>query len=276
MPEAPVISIQSEVVRGHVGNSCARFALQRLGTNVWSLPTVILSHHPGHGRPEGRTTPPEEISGLFDSLVQRGWAGSVQAVITGYLGAAGQASVAANIVNRVKALNPRALYLCDPVFGDDDGAYAKLGVAEAMARDLIPLADIAAPNRFELASLTSQRIESPSDAVRAARLLSVPEVLVSSVPDNGKIANVVVSADGAWSCSVERLADVPHGTGDLLSALYLGARLRGEPPAHALLSSVSQVQAMVSASAGLDELALVSAQALLESPPSRVVVHAVS
>lgn len=250
--------------------------MQRTGVDVWALPTVILSNHPGHGQTRGETVDAQTIAGLFEGLRLHHWDAQVSAVLSGYLGHPDQASAAARIVCEVRAANPHALYLCDPVFGDDDGAYAKLGVAEAMARELIPLADIAAPNRFELSSLTSQRIESPSDAVRAARLLSVPEVLVSSVPDKGGIANVIVNRDGAWCCTVERHSDVPHGTGDLLSALYLGARIRGELPQHALLSSVSQVQAMVSASVGLDELALISAQALLVSPPSGLAVHAVS
>jgi pyridoxine kinase len=260
MPDSPIISIQSEVVRGHVGNSVARFALQRLGLEVWSLPTVLLSHHPGHGRPEGRTTEAPELVALFDSLARRGWAGQVRGVITGYLGAAAQASAAAGIVARVKALNPSALYLCDPVFGDDDGAYAKPGVAESIARDLLPLADIAAPNRFELSSLSSQRIESPADAVRAARLLGVREVVVTSVPDGARIANIVATPSQAWCCSVDREASVPHGTGDLLSALYLALRLEGHAPTDALAASVSRVQKVIRASLGCDELRLIEAQ----------------
>lgn len=227
---------------------------------------MLLSHHPGHGRPEGRITPAEELSLLFQSLDQRGWAGAVCGVVTGYLGAAAQASAAASIVSRVKALNPSALYLCDPVFGDDDGAYAKPGVAEAIARDLLPLADIAAPNRFELASLTSQRIEGPGDAIRAARLLGVREVVVTSVPDGSRIANVSVTDTGTFVVRVDREDRVPHGTGDLLSALYLALRVSGLHAADALSGSVSRVQAILGASLGRDELQLVPSQDQLASP----------
>lgn len=263
-----ILTIQSEVVRGHVGNSAARFALQRLGLDAWALPTVLLSHHPGHGRPEGRTTPAQELTLLVESLVKRGWACAVQGIITGYLGAADQAGAVAGIVARLKALNPGALYLCDPVFGDDGGAYAKPGVAEAIARDLLPLADIAAPNRFELSSLTSQRIDGPADAVRAARLLGVREVVVTSVPDGERIANVCVTASDAWCCSVLREKDVPHGTGDLLSAIYLALRVNGLPAGEALSGSVARVQAIVSASLGHEELLLIAAQDQLVSPPA--------
>jgi len=267
-----ILSIQSEVVRGHVGNSVARFALQRCGSDVFCLPTVLLSNHPGHGRAAGEATDAGKLSALLDGLKVQGWLTGVDAVLTGYLGDPAQAGVAARAVREMKAANPKAIYLCDPVFGDDDGAYARLGVAEAMARDLLPLADIAAPNRFELSSLTSQRIDNPSDAVRAARLLGVPEVIVTSVPHGGLIANVAVTAQGAWMCSVARCEGVPHGTGDLLAALYLHFRLSGEGPADALSSSVSRVHAVISMSLGLDELALVESQDLLRTPGPLIAV----
>ncbi len=240
------------------------------------LPTVLLSNHPGHGTVAGGVTPAPALSALFDGLKAHGWLSGIDGVLTGYLGEPAQAAVAARAVREVKSANPAALYLCDPVFGDDDGAYARLGVAEAMARDLVPLADIAAPNRFELSSLTSQRIDSPTDALRAARLLGVPEVVVTSVPHDGKIANVAVSALGAWVCSVARLDGVPHGTGDLLSALYLQRRVAGDNVPVALQSAVSRVQAVIAASLGRNELALVECQDQLVTPDAGVTVEALS
>ena len=271
-----ILSIQSEVVRGHVGNSVARFALRRTGFDVWAIPTVILSNHPGHGHSQGDTIEPKSIVGLFEGLARNGWISEIDGVLSGYLGHPEQAAIIAGIVRRVKAANPKALYLCDPVFGDDDGAYAKPGVAEAMARELVPLADIVAPNRFELSSLTSQRIGSPSDAVRAARLLGVPEVLVTSVPNDGGLANVVVNRQGAWCAAVQRLDAVPHGTGDMLSALYLGARTAGDEPASALQYAVSRVQSLIVASVGRDELQLVPAQDILVTPGEQVSVTPLS
>jgi pyridoxine kinase len=267
-----ILSIQSEVVRGHVGNSAARFALQRCGSDVFCLPTVLLSNHPGHGRTAGEATDAAKLSSLLDGLKVHGWLKAVDGVLTGYLGDPAQAGVAAHAVREVKAANPKAIFLCDPVFGDDDGAYARLGVAEAMARDLIPLADIAAPNRFELSSLTSQRIDNPADAVRAARLLGVPEVIVTSVPHGGSIANVAVSALGAWVCSVARSEGVPHGTGDLLAALYLHFRLSGEEVPLALASTISRVQSLIAQSLGCDELALVVSQHELVTPSISVTI----
>lgn len=268
MPEPLcVLSIQSEVVRGHVGNSAARFALQRLGLDVWAVPTVLLSNHPGHGRFRGETTDAAALGALIDGLDAHGWLARCSGVISGYLGAADQARVVADAVRRVKAQNRQAVYLCDPVFGDDDGAYARAGVAEAMARELVPLADIVTPNRFELSSLTSKKIESAADAVAAARALGNAETVVTSVPfEGGRIGTVAVTREGAWAVAAPRIALVPNGSGDLLAALYLAARLQGRDAAGALTGACSAVDAVLRASAGADELRLVAAQGALTQP----------
>jgi pyridoxine kinase len=188
-------------------------------------------------------------------------------VISGYLGAAEQARVVADAVRRVKAQNARAVYLCDPVFGDDDGAYARPGVAEAMARELVPLADIVTPNRFELSSLTSKRIEGAADAVAAARALGKTETVVTSVPFGAeRIGTVAVTRDGAWSVAALRIDQVPNGSGDLLAALYLAARLGERDVAAALSAACSAVDGVLRASAGADELRLVAGQAELVQP----------
>lgn len=265
-----VLSIQSEVVRGHVGNGAARFALQRLGVDVWALPTVILSNHPGHGRFTGDVTPAARLADLIAGLDAHGWLKRCGGIVSGYLGAADQARVVADAVRRVKALSPGTLYLCDPVFGDDSGAYAAPGVAEAMARELLPLADIATPNRFELASLTSKRITDPVEAVAAARTLGKREVVVTSVPfEDGMIGTVAVTGDGAWGTATARLDTVPNGAGDLFAALYLGRRLDEMAPREALEYAASAVDCVLKASAAAhtDELRLVATQAALAEPP---------
>ncbi|MFM9862081.1 MAG: pyridoxal kinase PdxY [Micropepsaceae bacterium] len=277
MPEPLcVLSIQSEVVRGHVGNSAARFALQRLGLDVWAVPTVLLSNHPGHGKFRGEVQRAAALVTLIDGLDEHGWLALCDGVISGYLGAADQARVVADAVRRVKAQNPRAVYLCDPVFGDEGGAYAGPGVAEAMARELVPLADIVTPNRFELASLTSKRIESAADAVVAARVLCNAETVVTSVPfDGGRIGTVAVTRDGAFSVAAPRIDQVPSGSGDLLAALYLAARLNQREVAQALSAACSAVDGVLRASAGADELRLVGTQAELVRPTRVLAAEAV-
>jgi pyridoxine kinase len=259
-----------------VGNSGVRFALQRLGLDVWAVPTVLLSNHPGHGRFRGEATSAAAIAALIDGLDAHGWLARCDGVISGYLGAADQARAVADAVRRVKAQNPRAVYLCDPVFGDDDGAYARPGVAEAMARELVPLADIVTPNRFELQSLTSKKIETAADAVAAARALGVAETVVTSVSfGHERIGTVAVAGGGAWAVSAPRIASVPNGSGDLLAALYLAARIAGRDVAAALSAACSAVDAVLRASAGADELRLVAAQAELIQPSRVLAAEAV-
>jgi pyridoxine kinase len=269
MPERlTVLSIQSEVVRGHVGNSAARFALQCLGLDVWAVPTVVLSNHPGHGKFRGEALSAKTIDQLIAGLGDHGWLSDCDAVLSGYLGAAEQARAVADAVRKVKTANANAIYLLDPVFGDDGGAYARPGVAEAMARDLLPLADIVTPNRFELASLTSRKVADAADALAAARTLGKREVVVTSVPfPGGRVGTVVAAEGGAWANSAPRLEGAPNGSGDLLAALYLGARLVKAAPAEALARASSAVDGVLKASvaARADELLLVALQGELRA-----------
>lgn len=271
-----ILSIQSDVVRGHVGNGAARFALQRLGIDVWALPTVLLSNHPGHAKFRGETIPAAQLRALIAGLADNGWLERCDGVISGYLGAPDQAAVIAEAVAQVKLANPRALYLCDPVFGDDAGAYARPGVAEAMARHLVPIADIVAPNRFELSSLTARVVHDAANAVVAARMLGRAEVLVTSVPMGTGTGSLVASKTDAYATSTAKLEGVPHGTGDLMSALYFAARISGAPPREALERAASATNAVIMASLDQDELSLIPAQQMLIDPTPRLVAQQVT
>lgn len=223
-----ILSIQSEVVYGHVGQGAARFALQRQGYEVWALPTVLLSSHAGYPKTEGEVVSAELLRRLTGGLDANGWLQDCGAVLSGYLGSATQAEVVAEAVRKVKATDPRALYCLDPVFGDDGRAYAKTGVAEAMARTLLPLADIVTPNAFELSSLTSVTVRDVSDAFVAATRLGRPLVVATSVPAGlDRLGVLAVGKEGTWFASTPRLANAPHGAGDLFAALFLGWRLEG-------------------------------------------------
>ena len=153
-----VIVISSHVARGSVGNRAAVFALETLGHPVWAVPTVLLPWHPGHG-PATRIVPePEQFSAFMMDLERAPWLGEVAAVLSGYLGDAGQAVHVAVLVEVVKAKNPNAIYVCDPVMGDAGGLYVAEAVAEAMRDLLMPIADIATPNRYELEWMSGQKI----------------------------------------------------------------------------------------------------------------------
>lgn len=268
-----VLSIQSDVVYGHVGNAAARFALQKLGHEVWALPTVLLSSHAGYGKVEGDSMSASLLCRLVDGLAANGWLANCDAVLSGYLGSADQAAAVVQAVRSVKAANGSALYCLDPVFGDAGRAYAKPGVAEAMARDLLPLADIVTPNAFELASLASVPVRDALSAKVAAARLGRPLVLATSVPaGDGRIGTLAATKDEAWFATTPFLDTVPHGSGDLLAALFLGRRLSGAAICDALAASMASVFRILSASIALQEMALIAQQdAILTVPESTAI-----
>lgn len=268
-----VLSLQSEVVYGHVGQGAARFALQRLGHEVWAVPTVLLSSHAARAVVAGEPVAADLMARLVGGLEANGWLGGCDAVLSGYLGHPDQAAVVADAVRGVRRANPKALYCLDPVFGDGGRAYAKRGVAEAMARTLLPLADIVTPNAFELASLASVPVRDPAEALEAARRLGRPIVLATSIPDGERrIGTLALSEEGAWFASTPLLEDVPHGAGDLLAALFLGRCLSGEVVETALGEAVGSVFVLLrqAVQAGLDEMPLIAGQAALLKPPGLV------
>jgi pyridoxine kinase len=271
LPHIPrVLSIQSEVVFGHVGNAAARFVLQRLGVDVLAVPTVLFSNHPGYGGFRGRVTPAAEMGELVAGLAERAFMSPVDAVMSGYLGAPDQTDEIRSAVLKVKVANPGAVYLLDPVFGDEGGAYARPGVAEAMAKHLLPLADIVTPNRFELASLTSRRIDGPDSAVSAARILGRPLVLATSVPcGEGLIGTAAITQTDAWLVTTTRQDAHLSGTGDVLAALFLGHRVLGRTVSDALALSSAALDALIrlSVEAGSRELLLVAGQDLIAGSP---------
>ena len=263
-----ILSIQSEVVYGHVGNQAARPALMRLGHDVWALPTVLFSSHAGYAQVAGEAIASDLLRRLLEGLAANGWLARCGGILSGYLGDRRQASIVAEAVGRVKAANPAALYCLDPVFGDHGRAYAKPGVAEAMARHLLPLADIVTPNAFELAGLTSVAIRDPHDAKIAAERLGRPIVVATSIPAGmGRIGTLAVTKDEAWLASTPLLENPPHGSGDLLAALFLAHRLGGCSLRDALRKTSSSVFHILRESAGSQELCLIEHQDALANPP---------
>ena len=164
-----ILSIQSQVAYGHVGNSAAVLPLQRLGFDVFPLNTVQLAHHPGYGVWRGHTLRPEQLLEILAGLEERGVLARCVAVLSGYLGDAGVAEVVVRAVAAVRAAHAGAPYFCDPVIGDDEpGVFVGAGVPEAIRERLVPLADIVVPNGFELAHLTGRPIETLDDALADA------------------------------------------------------------------------------------------------------------
>ncbi len=259
---ATVLALSSQVVRGHVGLSAIVPTLQRLGHDVWPMPTIVLSNHPGHKRAIATHLPLNTLEGIVDALDANGWLGAVDAVLTGYMPSVEHVMVARRTIAQVRQARPDATVLVDPIMGDDPkGLYVDVRIATAIRENLVPLASAITPNRFELAWLSGKEVVSPQTAVAAARSLGVHgEVVATSVPDgSGHLANLVIEAHGAEMAKVVRLIDVPHGTGDMLSGLYLGHRLRdGCTAGVALGRAVAGVAVAIAGSLGQEELRLVA------------------
>jgi pyridoxine kinase len=260
-----ILSLSSQVARGHVGHSAAVFAWQRLGIEVVALPTILLSNRPDYPHRAGERVTPELLDDMLAAIEANGWMGEIDAVFTGYLPSAAHVGVAARLVARLKAANPGVLYCCDPILGDDpDGLYIAEEAATALRETLLPVADVVTPNRFELAWLTGRAVRSLSDAVSAARSMARPLVLTTSAPSvstqSGELTNLLVEGGKAWGATVEQRAAVPHGTGDLVAALFFGHMLRSRPAPEALALATAGIEAVIEASVGRDELNLIGSQ----------------
>lgn len=231
-----IIVLSSHVARGSVGNRAILPALERFGFTVWAVPTVLLPWHPGHG-PATRIVPDaEQFSAFVEDLARSPRLAEVGGVLTGYFGDAGQVTAAARLIGAVKALNPGARVLCDPVTGDAGGLYVGETVAAAIRDELLPLADIVTPNRHELAWLTGTDTSTPAAAIAAAEATGRPLVAVTSAPAlmAGNTGALLVAGRQRVMVEHRAIERPPNGPGDLFAALLLARLLSGEPAEEAL------------------------------------------
>ncbi len=257
---ARILAISSYVASGHVGLSAIVPALQALGHEVVAVPTVVLSCHYGHTHVGGVGVDRADLDGLLWALRANGTLDEIDAVLTGYLPRAAAVARIAEELDRIRDQCPDALYLCDPVLGDDPkGLYVPQDVAAAIRERLVPAADVVTPNRFELSWLTGTDLRNAEDADRAAGTTGAALVVCTSMPaGNGLIANVSSNGEKALMCAAPRLKCVPHGTGDLFAALLLGQLLSGHDHAQAMARASSGVQIAIGESIGSSELRLVA------------------
>lgn len=274
-----VLSVQSSVAYGHVGNAAAVLPLQRLGHEVWPVNTVQFSNHPGYGAWRGEAFSAAHIAQVIEGIEERGALPHCAGVLSGYLGQVEVGAVVLDAVSRVRAANPDALYCCDPVMGDDDrGLYVAPAIAGHFATRAVPMADILTPNRFELGFLTGHAIDTLADILGAARtllgrgsrLVAVTSVRPPAVAQ-GRIGILAVERGGAWLVETPELdfPTPPKGTGDVFAALLLGHVLSGHPADAALSLAASGLFALLERTHafGHRELALVAAQDDLARPP---------
>lgn len=285
-PDSAVLSIQSSVTQGRVGNRAAVFTLERLGFETWPLDTVRLSHHTGHGRFVGRVTDPAELDALLDGLAALQLGGRpalarCAAVVSGYLGDAALAGLVERAVEAVTDANPAAFYLCDPVIGDEGrGTYVRAGVAEAISARLLPLATVATPNAYELALLAGLHA-APGDlagleaAIAAVTRRGPRIVLVTSLQGMGLVPperiGLALALEGQlWLATAPYvpLPRSPSGAGDCAAALFLALLLQGTAPEEALAHVAGALYRLVSHARAEDgfDLPLVRLQGALVQP----------
>jgi pyridoxine kinase len=276
-----ILAIQSWVAYGHVGNAAAVFPLQRLGAEVWAVNTVQFSNHTGYPDWTGAAFSGAHVAEIVRGIAARGAFSRCDAVLSGYLGDAAVGEAVLGAVARVKGANPRALYCCDPVIGDlGRGVFVRPGIAEFLAGQAVPRADIATPNQFELEHLTKLPVVTLDDAKRAVaalRAMGPRTVFVTSLRTDATPADaielLVAEGEAMHRLRTSRLPHAANGAGDLIAALFLFHRLASGDAAKALAAATSSVFGILerTAAAGSAELLLVAAQEELVNPTRRLV-----
>jgi pyridoxine kinase len=281
-----ILSIQSAVAYGHVGNSAAVFPLQRMRVEVLPVNTVNFSNHTGYGKWRGPMISPADVAEVIAGIEDRGAFPQIDAVLSGYQGGEGIGDVIIDAVSRVKAANPNAIYACDPVMGNaKSGCFVAPAIPRLLRERVVPVADVITPNQFELGFLTDtspDTIESTLASADLARAMGPSTVLVTSVerPDreDGTIEMMVVTDDGAWIVQTPMLPMKANGSGDVTAALFTAHLLNSGDPADALARTVSSVFDLLALTleSGERELQLVEAQEFYAHPRMQFEVRRVS
>jgi len=271
-----ILSIQSHVAFGHVGNAAATFPLQRLGVEVWPIHTVQFSNHTGYGDWTGRVFDAEMIGEVVAGIAARGVLGTCDGVLSGYVGSADIGSAILDAVGSIKRANPAALYCCDPVIGDvGRGIFVREGIPEFMRRQAVPVADIITPNQFELEFLSGHATNTLSavrDAVKALHDLGPGVILVTSLYTDETPADFIdMLASDDQNCFLVRTPKLPlaiNGAGDMVAALFFAHYLRNRMVGEALSRAASSIFGVLSrtAHAGAGEIQLIAAQEEIVTP----------
>ncbi|GGR56810.1 pyridoxine kinase [Nocardioides luteus] len=272
-----ILSIQSHVAFGYVGNSAAVFPIQRLGHEVWPVLTVNFSNHTGYGAWRGPVVAADEVAAVIEGISERDGLSTVSAVLSGYQGDPAVGAIVLDSVRRVKELNPRALYCCDPVMGDvGRGMFVREGIPEFMRDEVVPAADVITPNHFELNFLagveSTSTVQEVLAAVDVVRQSGPSNVLVTSVitDDPNHLDLVAVSDEGAWSVTTPLLPISPNGGGDVTAAVYLSHLLSTGSTPTALGRTANTLFAILDRTlkSGRRELELVASQDDIADPPT--------
>ena len=274
-----VISIQSQVAFGHVGNSAAVFPLQMHGIDVIAVPTTLLSNRPGYPTIRGRVLDAPLVADLLRGIEERGAVETCKMILSGYLGSPEIAAEVADFVARARARNPALLYCCDPVLGDRDrGLFVQKDIPPLVRDRLCALADIITPNHFEFEFLCGAKAATIEQVIAQAQVLMArgPSTIVvtsaelTDTPD-GEIETLAIERSKAWRVRTPKLPISPNGTGDLFAALLVAARVQGSSTPDALGHAASAIFAVLERTAerGTEEMRIVESAELLVHPKRR-------
>ncbi len=289
---ALILSIQSHVAFGHVGNAAAVFPLQRLGLAPVPIHTVQFSNHTGYGAFKGQVFGADHIREVIAGLRERGVLVRCAAVLSGYLGDASIGEVILETVAEIRTARAAAgleapIYCCDPVMGDvGRGMFVRPGIPEFLRERAVPAADVLTPNQFEFEAVIGRELASRADAVAAARALLgadkravvITSLRTADVPSD-RIETIAVDREGAWRVQTPFLPldPLPNGMGDVFSAIFLGALLNGAAVPGALAHATSTLYGLVARVAPASrDLPLVAAQEEIVAPSERFVAESVA
>ncbi|MET2012697.1 pyridoxal kinase PdxY [Microbacterium chocolatum] len=271
-----ILSIQSAVAYGHVGNSAAVFPLQRIGVEVLPVYTVNFSNHTGYGAWRGPLIAPDDVAAVIEGIGDRGVFGDIDVILSGYQGGEGIADVILDAVARVKQANPGAVYACDPVMGNaKSGCFVAPAIPVLLREKVVPAADIITPNQFELGFLTGTEptdLASTLASADLARAMGPRTVLVTSVerPDRpaGTIEMLAVTDDGAWLVRTPHIPLKANGSGDVTAALFTAHLTASGDAADALARTTSSVFDLLqnTFNSGERELRLIESQKAYAHP----------
>jgi pyridoxine kinase len=271
-----VISIQSQVAYGHVGNSAAVFPMQMHGIDVIAIPTTLLSNRPGYTTIRGRVLEAQLVADLLLGIEERGAVENASMILSGYIGSPEIATLVADFVARAKAINPGLRYACDPVLGDRDrGLFVKAEIPPLVRDRLCMQADIITPNHFEFEWLCGARATSIDEVIAQAQTLLTrgPSTIVvtsaelSDTPADA-IETLAIERARAWRVRTPRLPISPSGTGDLFAALFVAASVLGKSTPDALCHAASAIYAVLerTAARSTEEMRIVESAEQLVYP----------
>jgi pyridoxine kinase len=278
-----ILSIQSHVAFGHVGNASAVFPMQRLGCEVWPIHTVQFSNHTGYGDWKGRVFDGPAIEEIVEGIAERGALASCDGVLSGYMGSADIGTAILSAVARVREANPAALYCCDPVIGDvGRGVFVRPGIPEFMRDHAIPAADIVTPNQFELdylSGLSTATFADAKAAVAALHRLGPRVALITSLLTEDTPADAIdlLASEGGrfWRVRTPRLNLSVNGAGDAVAALFFVHYARSRSAASALGEAAASTYGLLKRTeeAGSREILTVAAQDEFVFPTRRFPVE---